>query len=71
MLAQQAAGNYTLKNLSVPVRVGLWPIKSTLSGIFLLLTNLIVFGRVPVAKEIIRLGHLNDDLARHQPADAC
>ena len=70
MLAQQAAGNYTLKELSVSVRVGLWPIKSTLSGTFLLLTNLIVFRRVPIAKEIFRLGYLNDDLACHQPADA-
>jgi hypothetical protein len=35
------------------------------------LENLIVFLWVPIAKEIFRPGHLNDDLARHQPTDAC
>ncbi len=44
---------------------------SLISCVEVALENLIVFRRVPIAKEILRLGHLNDDLARHQPADAC
>ena len=40
---QQAAGNYTLKKLSVSVRVGLWPIRPIIAKLFVVITGYDLF----------------------------